>query len=175
MNIEIIDLDFMGREQVIASFLLLGEDGTSAALVESGPTTCLERLKAGLEDHGVSHEDVRQVFLTHIHLDHAGASGHLSEVLPKATFYVHEVGYPHLVDPSKLVKRGRRRRPQEASSSPTTRRVTPTTISPTWSRIRVRSSPVTWPASGCLASPTSARLRRRPRSTSKRGYGASTT
>jgi glyoxylase-like metal-dependent hydrolase (beta-lactamase superfamily II) len=104
MNIEIIDLDFMDREQVIASFLLLGEDGTSAALVESGPTTCLERLKAGLGDHGVSHEDVRQVFLTHIHLDHAGASGHLAELLPNATFYVHEVGYPHLVDPSKLVK-----------------------------------------------------------------------
>src|SRR5215208_5219109 len=104
MNIEIIDLDFMDREQVIASFLLLGEDGTSAALVESGPTTCLERLKAGLGGHGVSHEDVRQVFLTHIHLDHAGASGHLSELLPNATFYVHEVGYPHLVDPSKLVK-----------------------------------------------------------------------
>src|ERR671910_1198568 len=104
MNIEIIDLDFMDREQVIASFLLLGEDGTSAALVESGPTTCLERLKAGLGDHGVSREDVRQVFLTHIHLDHAGASGHLSDLLPNATFYVHEVGYPHLVDPSKLVK-----------------------------------------------------------------------
>jgi glyoxylase-like metal-dependent hydrolase (beta-lactamase superfamily II) len=104
MNVEIIDLDFMDREQVIASFLLLGEDGASAALVESGPTTCLERLSAGLKDHGVSHEDLRQVFLTHIHLDHAGASGHLSELLPNATFYVHEVGYPHLVDPSKLVK-----------------------------------------------------------------------
>jgi glyoxylase-like metal-dependent hydrolase (beta-lactamase superfamily II) len=47
---------------------------------------------------------VRQVYLTHIHLDHAGASGHLSEVLPNATFHVHEVGYPHLADPSKLVK-----------------------------------------------------------------------
>src|SRR5215213_1363764 len=104
MNIEIIDLDFMDREQVIASFLLRNEEGTSAALVESGPTTCLERLKAGLKDHGVSYDDVRQVFLTHIHLDHAGASGHLSELLPNATFYVHEVGYPHLVDPSKLVK-----------------------------------------------------------------------
>jgi glyoxylase-like metal-dependent hydrolase (beta-lactamase superfamily II) len=103
MKIEIVDLDFMDREQVIASFLLLADDG-SAAIVESGPTTCLERLKAGLRDHGVSYEDVRQVFLTHIHLDHAGASGHLSELLPNATFYVHEVGYPHLVDPSKLVK-----------------------------------------------------------------------
>ena len=104
MNIEIIDLDFMGREQIIASFLLRGEEGTSAALVETGPTTCLERLKAGLKDHGVSPEDVGQVLVTHIHLDHAGASGHLSELLPNATFYVHEVGFPHLVDPSKLVK-----------------------------------------------------------------------
>src|ERR687895_101253 len=104
MKIEIIDLDFMDTGQVIASFLLLGEDGASAALVETGPTNCLDRLTAGLKDHGVSHEDVRQVFLTHVHLDHAGASGHLSEILPNATFYVHEVGYPHMVDPSKLLK-----------------------------------------------------------------------
>jgi glyoxylase-like metal-dependent hydrolase (beta-lactamase superfamily II) len=101
LKIETIDLDFMDTKQVIASFLLLGDDG--AALVETGPTTCLDRLSAGLNDHGVSYEDVWQVFLTHIHLDHAGASGHLSELLPNATFYVHEVGYPHLVDPSKLV------------------------------------------------------------------------
>src|ERR687897_1435062 len=102
MKTETIDLEFMDTEQVIASFLLLGED--EAALVETGPTTCLDRLTAGLKVHGVSHEDVRQVFLTHIHLDHAGASGHLSELLPNATFFVHEVGYPHLADPSKLVK-----------------------------------------------------------------------
>jgi glyoxylase-like metal-dependent hydrolase (beta-lactamase superfamily II) len=104
MKIEILDLDFMNTEQVVASFLLLGEDGASAALVETGPTNCLDRLTAGLKGHGVSHEDVRQVFLTHIHLDHAGASGHLSGLLPNATFYVHEVGYQHLADPSKLVK-----------------------------------------------------------------------
>jgi glyoxylase-like metal-dependent hydrolase (beta-lactamase superfamily II) len=102
MKIEIIDLNFMDTEHVIASFLLLGDD--SAALVEIGPTTCLGSLTGGLKDHGVSLEEVRQVFLTHIHLDHAGASGHLAELLPNATFYVHEVGYPHLVDPSKLLK-----------------------------------------------------------------------
>src|SRR5918995_1021164 len=104
MKIEIIDLDFMNTGQVIASFLLLGEDGASAALVETGPTNCLDRLTAAMKDRGVSYEDVRQVYLTHIHLDHAGASGHLSGVLPNATFYVHEVGYPHLADPSKLLK-----------------------------------------------------------------------
>src|SRR5829696_1517851 len=104
MKIETIDLDFMDTPQVVGSFLLVDDDGTSAALVETGPTTCLEKLTTGLKDRGVSPEDVRQVYLTHIHLDHAGASGHLSELLPNATFYVHEVGYPHLVDPSKLVK-----------------------------------------------------------------------
>ena len=102
MRVHTIDLNFLGTEQVIASFLLTGDD--SAALVETGPTTCLERLGGGLETNGVSPGDVRQVFLTHIHLDHAGASGHLAEMLPNATFYVHEVGYPHLADPSKLVK-----------------------------------------------------------------------
>lgn len=103
MRIETIDLNFLGTEQVIASYLLLGDSG-SAAIVETGPTTCLERLSSGLKDYGVAPEDVRQVFLTHIHLDHAGASGHLAELLPEATFYVHRVGYPHLVDPSKLLK-----------------------------------------------------------------------
>jgi glyoxylase-like metal-dependent hydrolase (beta-lactamase superfamily II) len=102
MRVETIDLNFMGTEEVIASFLMLGTG--SAAIVETGPTSCLERLQAGLKANGVSPEDVREVFLTHIHLDHAGASGHLSRLLPNATFYVHELGYPHLADPSKLVK-----------------------------------------------------------------------
>ena len=102
MKIETMDLNFLGTEQVIASFLLLG--GNSAAIVETGPTTCLDPLQKGLEDNGVSPDDVHHVFLTHIHLDHAGASGHVAELLPNATFYVHEVGRPHLADPSKLVK-----------------------------------------------------------------------
>ena len=102
MRIETIDLNFLGTEQVIASFLLIG-DG-SAALVETGPTTCLDDLMGGLKRHGVSPEDVGQVFLTHVHLDHSGAAGNLTELLPNATFYVHEIGHPHLVDPSKLLK-----------------------------------------------------------------------
>jgi glyoxylase-like metal-dependent hydrolase (beta-lactamase superfamily II) len=103
MRVETIDLNFLGAEEIIASFLLLGDDG-SAAIVETGPASCLDSLAGGLKEHGVSSQDVRQVFLTHIHLDHAGASGHAAELLPNATFYVHEVGVPHLVDPSKLWK-----------------------------------------------------------------------
>ena len=102
MKIETMDLKFMDTEEIIASFLLTGEGPT--AIIETGPTTCIENLMRGLEDHGVSPEDVEKVFLTHVHLDHAGASGNLVELLPNAVFYVHEVGYPHLVDPSTLVK-----------------------------------------------------------------------
>ncbi len=102
MKIETIDLNFMETEGIIASFLLTG--GGKAAIVETGPANCIESLIRGIEDRGVAPEDVEKVLLTHIHLDHSGASGHLAERLPNATFYVHEVGYPHLVDPSKLLK-----------------------------------------------------------------------
>ncbi|MDQ3921779.1 MAG: MBL fold metallo-hydrolase [Actinomycetota bacterium] len=102
MKIETMDLKFMDTKEIIASFLLTGEG--SVAIIETGPTTCIENLMRGLEDRGVGPEEVEKVFLTHVHLDHAGASGNLTELLPNATFYVHEIGYPHLVDPSTLVK-----------------------------------------------------------------------
>ena len=85
MKTEPIDLDFMGAGEVTASFLLLG--GSSAALVETGPSTSLESLVRGLRERGVSPQDVQQVFLTHIHLDHAGASGHLAGLLPNARYF----------------------------------------------------------------------------------------
>jgi glyoxylase-like metal-dependent hydrolase (beta-lactamase superfamily II) len=102
MKIETMDLGFMETQEIIASFLLVGEG--SAAVIETGPTTCIENFMRGLKNRGVAPEDVDQIFLTHVHLDHAGASGNLTELLPNATFYVHEIGYPHLVDPSKLLK-----------------------------------------------------------------------
>ncbi len=103
MEIDTVDLGFQDAGGVTASFLLLGDDGATAALVETGPATCLSGLMSGLKERGVSPGDVRQIFLTHVHLDHAGAAGHLSELLPNATFYVHEIGHRHLADPTKLV------------------------------------------------------------------------
>jgi glyoxylase-like metal-dependent hydrolase (beta-lactamase superfamily II) len=102
MKIEVIDLDFMETEEIIASFLLTGDGPT--AIVETGPTTCIENLMRGLKDRGVAPEEVEKIFLTHVHLDHAGASGNLVDLLPNAIFYVHEVGYPHMADPSTLLK-----------------------------------------------------------------------
>lgn len=102
MRIETIDLGFQGRGEVIASYLLTG--GGSAAIVETGPTSCLDALLDGLAQRHISPEDIEAVLLTHIHLDHSGAAGHVAEVMPNATFYVHEVGALHIADPSKLWK-----------------------------------------------------------------------
>ncbi len=51
---------------------------------------------------------MRRVFVTHIHLDHAGGLGAVAESFPRATFYAHEAGVPHLVDPTRLIASARR-------------------------------------------------------------------
>lgn len=86
-----------GRAGITASFLVKGE---RTALIESGPKSSLEHVLAGLRDNGV--EDLDWIVVTHIHLDHAGGAGSIAARFPNAKVAVHEVGAPHLVDPSKL-------------------------------------------------------------------------
>jgi glyoxylase-like metal-dependent hydrolase (beta-lactamase superfamily II) len=97
-----IDLHFLGEPGVIASYLLVGDDG-EAALVETGPTTTLERLLGGVRAAGIEPDAITRVLVTHIHLDHAGGAGVLLDRLPGATLFVHPVGAPHLVEPGKLI------------------------------------------------------------------------
>lgn len=98
----ILDLRFQGRQGAIAAYLL--SDGADAALIEAGPSTTAETLLSELARAGVPREAVTKLLLTHIHLDHAGAAGTLSTLLPNAAVYVHPAGYRHLIDPSKLVR-----------------------------------------------------------------------
>lgn len=100
-GLDYIDLHFLGIKQVIATAVL--HDVSGIALVDPGPTPTLERLKAELASRGMSVADVRALLLTHIHLDHAGVTGHLVRENPKMAVYVHEVGAPHMIDPSKLL------------------------------------------------------------------------
>jgi glyoxylase-like metal-dependent hydrolase (beta-lactamase superfamily II) len=102
----LLDLDFRDTEGLVAAYLLPGEDGWT--LVETGPTTCRAALLDGLRAAGVAAEEVRHVFVTHVHLDHAGGVGALADALPNARFYAHELGAPHLVDPSRLAASARR-------------------------------------------------------------------
>jgi len=103
---EPIDLLHLGRERVIASYLLDTDDGP--ALLDCGPATTVDALKAGLAAHGLSLTGVRHLLLTHIHLDHAGAAGTLVREHPGLQVHVSPIGAPHLVDPSRLEKSARR-------------------------------------------------------------------
>ena len=98
---DFVDLQFRGSPRVIASPVLTGPDGVT--LIDPGPTSCLPALEAGLRDRGLSLRDVRTILLTHIHLDHAGASGTILERVPAVRVYVHDVGAPHMADPAKLL------------------------------------------------------------------------
>ena len=81
------------------------ETGAGVAIVDPGPTTSLPRLLAMLDGAGVAPGDVRRLLLTHIYLDHAGATGSLLRRNPHIEVYVSERGAPHLVDPTKLLAR----------------------------------------------------------------------
>jgi glyoxylase-like metal-dependent hydrolase (beta-lactamase superfamily II) len=94
-----LDLNFQGRPQSIAAYLIRG--GEAVVLVESGPGSTRPGLEAGLAKEGLTPRDVTHLLLTHIHLDHAGASGWLAR--QGAEVYVHPVGAPHMLNPEKLL------------------------------------------------------------------------
>jgi glyoxylase-like metal-dependent hydrolase (beta-lactamase superfamily II) len=88
----VIDVMHLGRPHVIGCWEVEG------ALVDPGPQSSMETLLEALGD-----EQPRAVLLTHIHLDHAAATGALVRRWPQLEVYVHERGAPHLIDPSKLL------------------------------------------------------------------------
>jgi glyoxylase-like metal-dependent hydrolase (beta-lactamase superfamily II) len=96
-----VDLSFLGMKRVIGTAVLEGPSGL--ALIDPGPTSCLPALESGLTSVGRRLDDVRTILLTHIHLDHAGATGTLLRRLPRAIAYVHERGAPHMIDPARLL------------------------------------------------------------------------
>ena len=97
-----IDLEFLGHRHAIATVVAQGAEGV--ALVDPGPATCTAVLERELGRGGVGMGDVTHILLTHIHLDHAGATGSLVRRYPHLRVLVHERGAPHLVDPSRLLQ-----------------------------------------------------------------------
>ncbi|MFT5167082.1 MAG: glyoxylase-like metal-dependent hydrolase (beta-lactamase superfamily II) [Saprospiraceae bacterium] len=96
--IHTIDLHFQGIEHAIAAFLV--ETSVGPVIIETGPHSTFPYLKKGIENLGYSLSDIKHVFLSHIHFDHAGAAWAFAEL--GATIYVHPIGAPHLADPSRL-------------------------------------------------------------------------
>ena len=100
-GISYIDLTHLGCRRVIAATVIQGEGGVT--LIDPGPSSCLATLRAALDAAGIAVTDIRTILLTHIHLDHAGATGSLVGENPDIDVYVHERGAPHMIDPSRLL------------------------------------------------------------------------
>jgi glyoxylase-like metal-dependent hydrolase (beta-lactamase superfamily II) len=87
-----IDVHHLGRPRVICSWLV------GDVLVDPGPASSIPALLDGL-----AGEVPRAIALTHIHLDHAGATGSLVERWPDVEVWVHERGAAHVIDPTRLL------------------------------------------------------------------------
>jgi len=100
-NLDLIDLmpSIPGFEEFLGVYVLRGE---KVALVDVGPSSCVPNLLQGLIDLNIGPEEVDYIFITHIHIDHAGGVGTLARYVPQAKIIVHERGQPHLADPRRL-------------------------------------------------------------------------
>jgi glyoxylase-like metal-dependent hydrolase (beta-lactamase superfamily II) len=87
----LIDVMHLGLDRVIGAF-----EAGEGVIVDPGPASSVETL--------LEHVTPRALLLTHIHLDHAGATGVLVRRFPDLKVYVHERGARHLADPSRLLK-----------------------------------------------------------------------
>ncbi len=105
-NTNRIDLEHQGNAQIIAACLLTGEG--RAAIVDPGPSSALPTLRRKLSQRGLGIADVGALLLTHIHLDHAGATGTLVAENPSLRVFVHERGATHMAQPEKLLASAQR-------------------------------------------------------------------
>ena len=99
-GITAVDTEYV-RPQMDAAHIVAS--GGKAAVIDTGPNTAVPLILAGLEQLQLAPEQVEFLFLTHVHLDHAGGAGALMRALPRATCIVHPRGAPHMIDPAKLI------------------------------------------------------------------------
>jgi glyoxylase-like metal-dependent hydrolase (beta-lactamase superfamily II) len=110
-TITTLDNNWVGHSRSVAAGLIQSEG--HFAIVDPGPGSTLATLKEELWRHGLSVGNIEMLLLTHIHMDHAGATGALVRENPKIAVYVHQIGAPHMVDPSKLMASALRLWPTE--------------------------------------------------------------
>jgi glyoxylase-like metal-dependent hydrolase (beta-lactamase superfamily II) len=105
-DISILDTNWVGRPHSIAAALL--ESDGHRAIIDPGPESALATVRERLRARGISVAQLDAILLTHIHLDHAGASGSLVRENPRIAVYVHDLGAPHMIDPSRLLASAQR-------------------------------------------------------------------
>ncbi len=102
----LIDVEYLGYPKVIAACLVEGD--ASVAIIDPGPGSALANLRSKLNQQGLGVAGIDTILLTHIHLDHAGATGSLVRENPRIRVYVHQRGAPHMVDPARLLESAQR-------------------------------------------------------------------
>lgn len=98
--IKILDLNFLGLQGAIAVYLIPHKAG--AILIDCGPGSTVSSLSKAIQANGYQLKDITDIFLTHIHLDHAGAAGWFAK--QGVRIHVHPVGAPHMINPEKLLR-----------------------------------------------------------------------
>ncbi len=99
-GITAVDTEYV-RPGLAAAHIIQHRGG--AAFVDVGTNYSVPHLLAALQELAISPQDVDYVFITHVHLDHAGGAGLLLQSLPAARLVVHPRGAPHLIEPAKLI------------------------------------------------------------------------
>jgi glyoxylase-like metal-dependent hydrolase (beta-lactamase superfamily II) len=97
-----LDLRWTGRSRSIAAALLRSPQ--HVALVDPGPASTIPVLREHLSQHGLAVSDINSILLTHIHLDHAAATGSLVRENPRIAVYLHTRGMAHMIDPARLLQ-----------------------------------------------------------------------
>jgi glyoxylase-like metal-dependent hydrolase (beta-lactamase superfamily II) len=99
-GLHVVDTGYM-RARLAASHIVI--DGDRAAIVDTGPAPAAPFILEALAGLGIEPDRVDYLFLTHVHLDHAGGAGQLIAALPNARAVLHPRGAPHMIEPGKLI------------------------------------------------------------------------
>jgi glyoxylase-like metal-dependent hydrolase (beta-lactamase superfamily II) len=100
-RVYLLDTFALDTPGIVSAYVITGPKPT---LVDCGYASSYRHILAGLAEIGVMPSDVKYVIPTHVHLDHAGAAGHLMKEMPNAEMIAQEKGVPHLVDPTRLIE-----------------------------------------------------------------------
>jgi glyoxylase-like metal-dependent hydrolase (beta-lactamase superfamily II) len=100
-NLYILDTEMLGLPRYGSLYIL---KAPKPVIIETGFSHTLQKTLEALDELKIHPEEIAYIMPTHVHLDHAGGTGHLAEACPNAKVVVHEQGAPHLIDPTKLLE-----------------------------------------------------------------------
>ena len=100
-RVYVLDTYAMGHASAVGAYVITGPKVT---LVDCGYASSYQNVLTGLAELNIMPSDVRYIVPTHVHLDHAGAAGHLAREMPNAKVIAHEKSVPHLADPTRLIE-----------------------------------------------------------------------